>query len=48
MKSSMKMIPMELDTNGILSRHLPNILYQSPLSNKNSTGDYIEIKKYFS
>ena len=28
-------------------RHLPNILYQSPLSHKNSSGDYISIKNIF-
>ena len=28
-------------------RHLPNILYQSPLSYKNSSGDYIAIKNIF-
>ena len=25
-------------------KHLPDILYQSPLSHKNSSGDYINIK----
>ena len=28
-------------------RHLPDILYQSPLSHKNSSGDYIAIKNIF-
>ena len=28
-------------------RHLPDILYQSPLSHKNSTADYIAIKNIF-
>ena len=28
-------------------KHLPNILYQSPLSHKNSSGDYISIKNIF-
>ena len=28
-------------------KHLPNIFYQSPLSHKNSSGDYINIKNIF-
>ena len=28
-------------------KHLPNILYQSPLPDKNSSGDFIEIKNIF-
>jgi len=28
-------------------KHLPDILYQSPLSHKNSSGDYINIKNIF-
>ena len=28
-------------------RHLPDILYQSPLSHKNSSGDYVAIKNIF-
>ena len=28
-------------------RHLPDILYQSPLSHKNSSADYIAIKNIF-
>jgi len=28
-------------------KHLPNVLYQSPLSHKNSSGDYIAIKNIF-
>ena len=28
-------------------KHLPNILYQSPLPDKKSTGDLIEIKNIF-
>ena len=28
-------------------KHLPNILYQSPLPDKSSTGDLIEIKNIF-
>ena len=28
-------------------KHLPDILYQSPLSHKNSSGDYISIKNIF-
>ena len=27
-------------------RELPDILYQSPLSHKNSSGDYITIKEF--
>ena len=28
-------------------KHLPNIYYQSPLSHKNSSADYIAIKNIF-
>ena len=38
---------MELDSNGIFFRELPNIAYQSPLSHKNSSRDYIIIKNIF-
>ena len=42
----------EGDNNGVgillaYFRHLPDILYQSPLSHKNSTADYIAIKNIF-